>query len=116
MKDSSSAATGAASFPRSARVAASPWTAAAPAALVSWVPVSQAQASWMTSRGEERVVLGRPDREPVPGSRLTEDGPEHGAVRAGGHNQRTRHDPPALPRHQPPPGEFRVLPAGAVRA
>ena len=51
------AVTGMASFPRRARAAAcSPRSEAAALARVSWVAVSQAHASWMTSRGD-------PDRD-----------------------------------------------------
>src|SRR5260370_6174831 len=60
VKDSSSAVTGAASFLRSARAAASPLRSAAAAlARTSWVAVSQAQASEMTSRRD-------PDRRTWP--------------------------------------------------
>ena len=60
VKDSSSAVTGRASLRRRARAAACPLRSAAAAdALVSWVPVSQAQASWMTSRGGRSAARGR---------------------------------------------------------
>ena len=67
VKDSSSAVTGAASFLRRARAAAcSPRSAAAALARVSWVAVSQAQASWMTSRGEPDRRTGPEVRFPAP--------------------------------------------------
>ena len=67
MKDSSSAVTGAASLRRRARAAAcSLRSAAASLARVSWVAVSQAQASEMTSRGEPERRTGPEVRFPAP--------------------------------------------------
>ena len=67
VKDSSSAVTGAASFRRRARAAAcSLRSAAAALARISWVAVSQAQASWMTSRGHPDRSTGPEVRFPAP--------------------------------------------------
>ena len=67
VKDSPSAVTGALCFLRRARAAAySPRSAVAPDARVSWVAVSQAQASWMTSRGEPDRRTGPLVRFPAP--------------------------------------------------
>ena len=67
VKDSSSAVTGAASFLRSARAAASlPRSAAAALARTSWVAASQAQASEMTSRGDPDRRTGPDVRCPAP--------------------------------------------------
>ena len=54
-------------FRRRARAAAcSPRSAAAALARVSWVAVSQAQASWMTRRGEPERRTGPLVRFPAP--------------------------------------------------
>ena len=67
VKDSSSAVTGALSLRRRARAAASSLRSAAAAlARASWVAVSQAQASWMTSRGEPERSTGPEVRFPAP--------------------------------------------------
>ena len=67
VKDSSSAVTGALSLRRRARAAACPLrSAAASPARVSWVAVSQAQASWMTSRGLPDRRTGPLVRFPAP--------------------------------------------------
>src|SRR5450755_3404833 len=67
VKDSSSAVTGAASLRRRARAAAcSPRSAAASLARVSWVAVSQAQASEITSRGDPERRTGPLVRFPAP--------------------------------------------------
>ncbi len=67
VKDSSSAVTGTASWRRSARAAAASLrSAAASLARTSWVPVSQAQASWMTRRGEPERRTGPEVRFPAP--------------------------------------------------
>ena len=67
VKDSSSAVTGARSFRRRARAAAASLRSAAAAlARTSWVPVSQAQASWMTSRGDPDRSTGPLVRFPAP--------------------------------------------------
>jgi len=69
VKDSSSAVTGTAFSLRSARAAAAPArSAAASLARTSWVAVSQAQAqaSWMTSRGEPDRRTGPEVRLPAP--------------------------------------------------
>src|SRR5215475_2133188 len=67
VKDSSSAVTGALSLRRSARAcAASLRRAAAALARASWVAVSQAQASWMTKRGDPDRSTGPEVRFPAP--------------------------------------------------
>src|SRR6266702_3452320 len=67
VKDSSSAVTGAASSRRRARAcAASLRSAAAALARVIWVAVSQAQASWMTRRGDPDRRTGPLVRFPAP--------------------------------------------------
>ena len=67
VKDSSSAVTGTASRRRSARAAAAALrSAAASLARTSWVAVSQAQASWMTRRGEPERRTGPEVRLPAP--------------------------------------------------
>jgi len=67
VKDSSSAVTRLPSSRRSARAAASsPRRAAAALARTSWVPTSQAQASWMTRRGEPDRRTGPLVRFPAP--------------------------------------------------
>ena len=67
VKDSSSAVTGLASLRRRARAAACRLrSAAAWLARASWVPVSQAQASWMTSRGRPERSTGPDVRFPAP--------------------------------------------------
>ena len=67
VKDSSSAVTGAWSLRRRARAAAcSLRSAAAALARTSWVAVSQAQASWMTSRGDPERRTGPLVRFPAP--------------------------------------------------
>ena len=67
MKDSSSAVTRAWLLRRSARAAAA-WLRSAAAALArtSWVAVSQAQASEMTSRGDPDRSTGPDVRSPAP--------------------------------------------------
>ena len=67
VKDSSSVVTGAASFRRRPRAAAcSLRSAPAAEARTSWAAVSQAQASWMTSRGEPDRRTGPLVRFPAP--------------------------------------------------
>jgi hypothetical protein len=67
VKDSSSALTGVRGLRRSARAAAaSVRSAAASLARTSWVAVSQAQASWMTRRGEPDRRTGPEVRFPAP--------------------------------------------------
>jgi hypothetical protein len=67
VKDSSSAVTRARLWRRSARAAAaSVRSAAAPLARTSWVAVSQAHASWMTSREEPERRTGPLVRFPAP--------------------------------------------------
>ena len=67
VKDSSSAVTGALFLRRRARAAAASLRSAAAAlARTSWVAVSQAQASWMTSRGEPERRTGPLVRFPAP--------------------------------------------------
>ena len=67
VKDSSSAVTGHGSWRRSARAAAASLRSAAAAlARTSWVAVSQAQASWMTSRGDPDRSTGPEVRFPAP--------------------------------------------------
>jgi hypothetical protein len=67
VKDSSSAVTRALSLRRRARpFAASPCKAAAALARTSWAAVSQAQASWMTRRGDPDRSTGPDVRFPAP--------------------------------------------------
>jgi len=67
VKDSSSAVTGALFLRRRARAAAvSVRSEAAALARTSWVAVSQAQASWMTSRGDPDRSTGPEVRSPAP--------------------------------------------------
>jgi hypothetical protein len=66
VKDSSSAVTGALSFRRRARACAAGRCRAAALTRTNWVAVSQAQASWMTRRGEPERSTGPDVRFPAP--------------------------------------------------